>query len=130
MDNHEEFGKFESRFEIPATHNPIKAKVTLGNGILRIEAPSGKRTEEIMPGPIPLFIKFSGRLPKPTKMELSYWASAPHPMLIYCNGCGKQFDIVVSKGTQNYCCPHCSKVQTFDLEVFANQALEQSQKMV
>jgi HSP20 family molecular chaperone IbpA len=40
---HEKFGKFERRFEIPENHNPIKAKVTLENGVLRIEVPSGKR---------------------------------------------------------------------------------------
>ena len=51
----------------------------------------------------------------------------PIEMMIYCNECGKHFDIVVtSKGSRKYRCPACGEVHAFDLEVFMNKALEQA----
>jgi len=55
----------------------------------------------------------------------------PVEMMIYCNQCGKHFDIVVTgKGSQKYRCPACGEVHVFDLEVFVNKALEQCYKML
>lgn len=127
---HEDFGKFVSKFEIPANHNPIKAKITFDNGVLRIDVPSGKRKKEIVIGSIPLPISFSGSLPKPSKTAITQWCSNPHPMMIYCSGCGKHFDIVAAKGARNYSCPHCGNLQVFDLESLINQAMDQSSKML
>ncbi len=54
----------------------------------------------------------------------------PVTMMIYCRGCGKHFDIVVTNaGPRGYRCPACEKVQTFDLDAFTRKALEQSRKM-
>jgi hypothetical protein len=131
---HEEFGKFDSRFEIPANHNPIEAKMTLENGILlRIEVPPGPEKKGIMLGPRPVLMNISGVLPKPKpgKIAAALWGSAPHSMMIYCNGCAKHFDIVVAaKGAQEYRCAHCGKMQIFDLENLINQAIDQSSKML
>jgi len=52
-------------------------------------------------------------------------------MLIYCNGCGKHFDIVITgKGPANYQCPACGKVQVFELEAIVNKAMEPGMKML
>jgi tRNA(Ile2) C34 agmatinyltransferase TiaS len=61
----------------------------------------------------------------------NYLLRYPVEMMIYCNQCGKHFDIVVtSKGSQKYRCPACGEVHAFDLEVFVNKALEQRNKML
>jgi predicted RNA-binding Zn-ribbon protein involved in translation (DUF1610 family) len=128
---HEDLGKFECRFEIPANHNPVETKITLEDGIfLRIKVPAGKKKKEVMLGPIPILINVSGVLPKPGKTAAAVFSSKPHPMMIYCNGCGKHFDIVAGKGAREYRCPHCGKVQTFSLETLISQALEQGEKML
>jgi hypothetical protein len=98
---HKDFGKFECRFEIPEDHNIFGTKITWENGALRITVPPGK--------------KMIG--------------AEPRPMMIYCNGCERHFDIVIEgKGARNYCCPHCGKVQVFDLEALINQVMDQSSK--
>ena len=54
----------------------------------------------------------------------------PVKMLIYCDGCGKHFDIVVtSKDFADHRCPACGKVQVFSLEAFMRKAMEQSKRM-
>jgi hypothetical protein len=127
---HEDFGRFESRFEIPANHKPIEAKIILENSVLHIDVPSGKQKKDVVLGPIPIPIKFSGILPKPSKTAVTHWCSTPRSMMIYCNSCGKHFDIVATKGAQDYRCLHCGKVQVFDLETFINQAIELGSKML
>ena len=101
---HKKFGPFECKFEISANYNPGGIKATFPRGgHLRFEVPVRK----------------------------SFSVTAPRAMLIYCNGCGKHFDIVVAaKGPENYRCPTCGKVQVFDLEAFVNKALEQGKKML
>ena len=55
----------------------------------------------------------------------------PVAMLIYCNQCGKHFDIVVpGKGSRNYRCTVCGKLHAFDLDNFVNQAIDQCKKML
>jgi HSP20 family molecular chaperone IbpA len=99
---HENFGPFECRFNVPPNHSLTDAKATMLKGVLRIELPQGKEES----------------------------ASKPRSMIIYCNGCGKHFDILIArKGPQNYSCPACGKAQVFDLEDFVRKAIEQSQKM-
>ena len=100
---HDDFGPFETRFGITPDHNLMDAKATFTKGILRIE--------------VPMKDKSSG--------------SKPREMLIYCNGCGKHFDIVITrKGSRDYRCPACGKVQAFDLEAFVKKAIEQSKQML
>ena len=54
----------------------------------------------------------------------------PVGMMIYCRGCAKLFDIVVtSGGSRDYRCPDCGKVQMFDLNAFTRKAIEQSRKL-
>lgn len=54
----------------------------------------------------------------------------PISMMIYCNGCGKHFDIVVnSKEAENHRCPVCGAMQVFGLERLVQKAIEQSKKM-
>ena len=101
---HEEFGPFEIKFEIPSGYNPVDLKTSFSKGILRIEIPPGKKT--------------------------SFLSEFPKTMLIYCNGCGKHFDIVInSKGSHDYTCPACGKVQAFDLEALVKQVMEQCKNM-
>jgi hypothetical protein len=99
---HGDFGPFETRFGITPNHDLMGARANLIKGILRIEIPiKGKSS-----------------------------ASRRREMLIYCDGCGKHFDIVITgKGPRDYCCPACGKVLTFDLEGFLKKAVEQSKKM-
>jgi uncharacterized protein YlaI len=55
----------------------------------------------------------------------------PIAMMIYCNECERLFDIVIaSKDSRNFRCPLCGKVHVFDLETFAEKAVEHSQKMM
>lgn len=99
----EDVGKFETRLEIPPGHSLANARVIFVKGRLRIEVP--KDDERLR--------------------------SKPRTMLIYCNGCGKHFDIVIAgKGPKEYRCPACGKVQVFDLEEFVKKAIEQGQKML
>ena|SRR5215469_2876334 len=96
----EEFGSFEIKFEIPSGYNLAKLKMKFVKGILRIEIPPGEKT--------------------------SFLSEFPKTMLIYCNGCGKHFDIVIaSKGPHDYTCPACGKVQVFDLEALIKQVMVQ-----
>jgi hypothetical protein len=54
----------------------------------------------------------------------------PVTMMIYCRGCGKLFDIVVTDvGSTEYRCPSCDLVQVFDLDAFTRKAVEQTRKM-
>jgi hypothetical protein len=100
---HHDLGEFEARFGITVHHSLVDTKATLMKGILRIV--------------VPMKDKSSG--------------SKPREMLIYCDGCGKHFDIVITgKGSRNYRCPACGKVQAFDLEAFMNKALKQCKKML
>jgi predicted RNA-binding Zn-ribbon protein involved in translation (DUF1610 family) len=92
---HKVFGPFESRIEIPPGYNLRKFKATIVKGVLRIVVPPGK--------------------------DASSLAAFPRSMLIYCNGCGKHFDIVITgKGPGNYPCPACGKVQVLEKSVDAN----------
>lgn len=55
----------------------------------------------------------------------------PVTMMIYCNGCGKHFDIVVtSKDSADHRCPACGKVQVFGLESLLRKAMEQGKRML
>jgi hypothetical protein len=55
----------------------------------------------------------------------------PVEMMIYCNGCGKHFDIVVkSKNPADHRCPACGKVHVFGLEAFIRKAIEQGKRML
>ena len=102
---HEEFGPFEIKFEIPSGYNPAKLKMSqIIKGVWRIEIPPGKLT--------------------------SFLDDFPKSMLIYCNGCGKHFDIVITaRGPHDYACPACGKIQAFDLEALVKQVMEQSKNM-
>jgi predicted RNA-binding Zn-ribbon protein involved in translation (DUF1610 family) len=54
----------------------------------------------------------------------------PVNMMIYCRGCGRLFDIVVTgEGSKDYHCPDCGKVQLYDLQAFIRKAVEQTRKM-
>ena len=100
---HDDFGPFDTRFGITPNHNLAGARATLTKGVLRIE--------------IPMIDNSSG--------------TKPREMLIYCDGCGKHFDIVITgKGPKDYRCPNCGKVQSLDLEAFLKTAMEQSQRML
>ena len=117
---HDDFGPFETRFDITPNHSLADAKATFAKGILRIEVPmkdksSGSRVIS-MSTPESLLASFLKK---------------PREMMIYCNGCGKHFDIVVTgKGSRDYRCPACGKIHAFDLEAFVNQALEQGKRML
>lgn len=55
----------------------------------------------------------------------------PVTMMIYCNGCGKHFDIVVTtKDAADNRCPACGKVHVFGLEAFIRKAIEQGKRML
>ena len=55
----------------------------------------------------------------------------PITMMIYCNECGKHFDIVVaSKDPADHRCPACGKVHVFGLEAFMRKAIEQGKRML
>jgi len=55
----------------------------------------------------------------------------PVTMMIYCNGCGRHFDIVVtSKDSADHRCPACGKVHAFGLEAFIRKAMEQGKRML
>jgi hypothetical protein len=55
----------------------------------------------------------------------------PVKMMIYCNGCGKHFDIVVTiKDSADHGCPACGKVHAFALEAFIRKAMELGKRML
>ena len=98
-----DFGASESRFYIPQDYSPESAKASFAKGILRIDVP-------------------------PNKNALG---SKPLPMMIYCKGCGKHFEIIVcKKGPENQRCPHCGEVQVFELDSLVKKAIEQGKKML
>jgi Hsp20/alpha crystallin family len=100
---HDDFGPFETRFGIKPDHSLADAKASLMNGVLRIDVPTKDKSS----------------------------GSKPRTMMIYCNGCGKHFDIVITgKGSRDYRCPACGKVQAFDLEAFVKKAIEQGKQML
>lgn len=102
---HGKFGSFEIKFEIPSGYNRMMITVIVAKDVLRIDVPPGK--------------------------DVAFLSAFPKSMLIYCNGCGKHFDIViVGKGSANYSCPACGKVQIFDLEAFVNRVIEQSKNLL
>ena len=99
---HETMGPFDLKFDLPPAHDLANSKCIFAKGILRIEVPRAD----------------SSSTPK------------PQTMLIYCDGCGKHFDITITeKGPQDYGCPSCGRVQTFDLEALIKKAIEQGLKM-
>lgn len=99
---HEKFGSFEIKFDIPSGYNLANLKSAFVKGIFRIEIPPGKNAPQL---------------------------EFPQAMLIYCNGCGKHFDIIITdRGPHDYICPACGKVQIFDLEALVNQVMEQHKK--
>ena len=117
---HENFGPFETRFDIMSDHDLANVRSTFTEGILRIDVPMKDKSSgakvKIMSGP---------------KSFLAFFLKEPREMLIYCDGCGKHFDIVVTgKGPKDYRCPACGKVQAFDLEALVNKAIEQGRQML
>jgi hypothetical protein len=100
----DDLGSFETRFDVPSGYSPVSARASFTNGILRIDMPPNND---------------------------SFGFNFPRTMMIYCNECGKHFDIVLtSKDSKNYRCPACGKVHVFDLEAFVNKAIEQGKKML
>jgi len=101
---HDDFGPFDIKFDIPPNYDRAKLQVTFVKGILRIELPPGKTP--------------------------SIFSDFPKNMLIYCNACGKHFDIVINDaGPNSYTCPACGKAQIFDLKAFINQVMEQTKNL-
>jgi len=124
---HEEFGKFERRFEISTDHDINAVKTVLENDMLRIEMPARKKDRG---GYMSRPINVSGIVAEPGKIAAKVLASSPHAMMIYCTHCGKHFDIIVAaEGAREYRCPHCGTVRKFDLEALISQAIDQTQKM-
>lgn len=102
---HKNLGAFEIRIHVPPGYNVAKLKYTFLKGGLRIDLPPGT--------------------------DKPFFTDYPKNMLIYCDGCGKHFDIVVAgKGPADYQCPACGKVQTFDLEALINKVIEQSKNVL
>ena len=90
-------------------------------GILRIEVPIGDKSYGSQAMTVTMLTSES---------LLASFLKKPHEMMIYCNGCGKHFDIVVAgKGPRDYRCPACGKVQAFDLGALVKKAIEQGKKM-
>jgi hypothetical protein len=55
----------------------------------------------------------------------------PVNMMIYCSGCGKHFDIVVtSKDWADHRCPACGMVHPFCLEALIKKAMQQGKRML
>ncbi|HWF17940.1 MAG TPA: hypothetical protein VG754_01655 [Verrucomicrobiae bacterium] len=72
------------------------------------------------------WVSSDARSPQQTPFKWNF----PVSMMIYCSACGKHFDIVIAgKGAGHYHCSVCGKVHEFDLEAFAQGAIEQSRKM-
>ena len=119
---HEDIGPFEARFDTTPDHNLAATRTTFVKGILRIEVPMKDKSSGSQPTTVTRLT--SGSL-------LDSFLKEPRAMMIYCNGCGKHFDIVVTgKGSRDYHCPACGKVQAFDLEALVKKAIEQSKQML
>lgn len=74
---------------------------------------------------MPLAMAYANLAPQPES-----WWKFPLSMMIYCDGCGQHFDIVVNgKEPENHRCPACGTVHTFGLEGLVQKAIEQSMKM-
>ena len=118
---HDNFGPFEARFDIMPNHNPMAVRASFMKGILRIEVPIRDKSYGSQAMTVSMLTSES---------LLASFLKEPHEMMIYCNGCGKHFDIVVTgKGSRDYHCPACGKVQAFDLGALVKKAIEQSKKM-
>ncbi|MGO9586118.1 MAG: hypothetical protein ACLP2Y_07990 [Limisphaerales bacterium] len=119
---HDNFGPFETRFDITPNHNPAAARAIFMKGILRIEVSMKDKSSGFQAMTVSMLTSES---------LLASFLKEPRAMMIYCNRCGKHFDIMVTgKGSKDYRCPACGKVHAFDLEAFVNQALEQGKKML
>ena len=117
---HDDHGPFETRFGITPDHDLADAKASFTKGILRIEVPVKDKSSGS---------QAIGMLTP--KLLLASFLKEPREMMIYCSGCGKHFDIVITgKGPRDYRCPACGKVQAFDLEAFVKKAIEQGQQML
>jgi hypothetical protein len=119
---HDNFGPFETRFDITPNHNPAAARAIFMKGTLRIEVPMKDKSSGFQPMTVSM----------PTSESLlASFLKEPRAMMIYCNGCGKHFDIVVTgKGSKDYHCPACGKVQAFDLGALVKKAIEQGKQML
>ena len=103
LGQHEDFGAFETRLAIPPGHSLANATARFAKGRLRIEVPPGKDATP----------------------------ARPRTMLIYCDACGKHFDIsITGKGPRKYRCPICGTVQVFDLDALVKKAIEQGYTML
>ncbi len=101
---HDSFGPFEIKFEIPPGYNPANLKMVFEKGILLIDMPPGKKA--------------------------SFFSEFPKNMLIYCNGCGKHFDIVINDaGPNSHTCPNCGKAQIFDFKALIDQVMQQAKQL-
>lgn len=114
---HNDWGPFELQFNIPPDHSVADATSTMMKGVLKIELP---RQSAMM--------SISGKaLPAAGADTLLKF---PRPMLLYCTGCGKHFDIVLtSQKPSDYQCPSCGMVQQFAFGEFLNKAIKHSQEM-
>ena len=93
----------ESRFYVPPDYSLERAKASFTKSLLRMDVP---RNQESL-------------------------GSKPLPMMIYCDGCGRHFDITVTdKGSENHRCPHCCAVQILNLGSLVKKAIEQGRKMI
>jgi len=119
---HDNFGPFETKFDIMPNHNPEAVRASFMKGILRIEVPIKDKSYGSQAMTVTMLSSES---------LLASFLKKPHEMMIYCNGCGKHFDIVITgKGSKDYRCPSCGKVQAFDLEAFVKKAIEQGKQML
>ena len=99
----DDLSAYESRFYVPPGYSLERAKASFTRNTLRIDVPLNKDS----------------------------LGSKPLPMMIYCDGCGKHFDIIVTnKGSENQRCPHCGRVQVFNLDSLVKKSLEQGRKMI
>lgn len=118
---HDDFGPFEARFDITPNHNPMAVRASFTKGILRIEVPIRDKSYGSQAMTVTMLTSES---------LLASFLKEPRAMMIYCNGCGKHFDIVITgKGSKDYRCPACGKVQAFDLGALVKKAIEQGQQM-
>lgn len=72
----------------------------------------------------PLAMSYANLAPEPMPWKF------PISMMIYCDGCGQHFDIVVNrKEPEDHRCPVCGHVQALGLGGLVQKAIEQSMKM-
>ena len=65
-----------------------------------------------------------------TDFPFNQW-NFPVTMMIYCDGCGKHFDIVVaSEDSAVHHCPVCGKEHVFGLGAFVRKAIEHGKRML